>query len=259
MTNSTPSTHAWWPPLAAATIAAVLFGGCGALDKKPVCGGTPHHLVVIASTSKSDLAVSQQMAPVVIKQAVDRAVRSCGSLSVGLFGGQHAEADLALHTREFTPSKTSTYGSVTPILKPLEDDGATFVKNNLLKPLAKAEAVDGSPFLNGLARVSAELNAHHITGATVLMIGDGIAIEYAQDGSRIDLSAKTIDVKAVNAFASLYEPLKNSCVILTGSGAAADLTDEQLRTARNLLDGVLKKAGAHFVPTRDDDIIPWDC
>lgn len=133
------------------------------------------------------------------------------------------------------------------------------MKEKLLAPLAHAKPVSGSPFLNGLARISAELQVHHITDATVLVIGDGVAIERAQDGTRIDFGAKKIDVKAVNAFATLYGPLKDSCVILTGSGAASVLTDEQLRTARNLLGGVLKKAGAKFVATRDDDVIPWGC
>lgn len=248
------------PLTAAAAIAlAFMFGGCGALDKKAVCEGAPQHLFVAASISKSDLAVSQEMAPVAIRQAVDRAVKSCGSLSVGMFGGKHAEADLTLHTRVFTPSKTSTYGDVTPILKPLEDEAAAFAKQQFLEPLAKTSAVSGSPFLNGLARIAAEAKVHHIAHATVVMLGDGIAIEKAQNGERINFGAKKVDVKAVNAFASLYGPLKDSCVILTGSGADADLTDEQLRTARNLLGGVLKQSGTKFVATRDDDVIPWGC
>lgn len=260
MIKTTPSIRAWSPFLVAVTLAAaVILGGCGGLAKKQVCAGTPQHVVIVASTSTSDLAVSQDMAAAVVQQAVHKAVYSCGSLSVGMFGGQRAEADLTLQTHEFAPGKTSTYGSLDPILKPLEDDGATFAKDKLLEPLARAMPVNGSPFLNALARISAELHVHHITGATVLMIGDGVAIERAQNGMLIDFGSKKIAFKAINAFASLYGPLKNSCVILTGSGAASHLSDEQLRRARTLLGGVLNKAGAKFVATRDDDIIPWDC
>lgn len=259
MPTPTSSTRVWWWPLpVVATIAAVLLTGCGAVEKKQVCSGQPEHVVVVAATSISDLELSQRFTPAVSKQAVERAATSCGSLSVGLLGGKHAEADLALETHQFTPSKTEVYGSTTPILEPLKQDGGDFVERELLKPLRQAEALEGSPFLNGLARIAAELKTRHVTKAAIVIVGDGVVVERGQDGRLISFGDDTPDHKAVNAFAPLYGPLKNGCVILAGSGAEAKLSDEQLRTARRLLGGVLEEAGAQFVATRGDDI-PWGC
>lgn len=260
MTNLIPSARARWLPVPAVAIitAAGLLAGCSATDKKLVCRGEPQHIVVVASTSVSDLALSQQFAPAVSEQAIKRAATSCGDVSLGLLGGRHAEADLVLQRHEFRPSRTSVYGSITPILEPLEAEGNRFAARELLQPLKRATAVGGSPFLNGLARVAAELKVHAVTKATIVLVGDGVAVERGVDGQPISFGAASIDVKDVNAFAPLYASLQGSCVILAGSGAEADLTDEQLRTARQLLGGVLQKAGAKFLATRGDDI-PWSC
>jgi hypothetical protein len=91
------------------------------------------------------------------------------------------------------------------------------------------------------------------------MCGGEIAFENAPDGTLIDFGGKTIDPKTVDTFANLYGPLKASCVILTGSGAASHRSDQQLRNARRLLGGVLANADARFIATRDADVIPWNC
>lgn len=254
-----PFIRNWWLPFpVAAALSAGLLAGCSATDKQQVCEGAPEHVVLVAATSISDLKLSRQFTPAVAEQAINRAATSCGSLSVGLLGGQHAEADLVLQQHEFVPSKTSVYGSVTPIREPLQQDGTTFAESELLKPLAQAAPIGGSPFLNGLARIAAELKAHHVTNAVIVIVGDGVAVERGLDGREISFGDSVPDERAVNAFARLYGPLKGSCIILAGSGAAAELTDQQLRTARQLIGGVLEKAGAKFVATRGDDI-PWGC
>lgn len=254
-----PFIRNWWLPFPAATmLAAGLLAGCSATDKKQVCEGKPEHVVLVAATSISDLELSQQFTPTVAKQAITRAATSCGSLSVGLLGGKHAEADLVLQQHQFVPSRNSVYGSVTPIREPMEAAGKKFVSQQLLQPLAQATPIGGSPFLNGLTRIAAELKAHHVANATIVVVGDGLAVERGIDGRWISFTDNLPDERAVRAYAPLYAPLNDSCVILAGSGAASELSDQRLRAARQLLGGVLEEAGAKFVATRGDDI-PWVC
>lgn len=253
------------PKTIAATALALLAGagsvaacnGCGPM-RQEVCAPSAQHVAVVASTSLSDLAVSREMAPAVVEQATERAVTSCGSIAVGLLGGRHAEADLQLHTLALTPAKTQTFGNPKPILDPLRQDARELTDRELIAPLKQAQAVSGSPFLNGLARVAAELKVHKTKGATVVLIGDGIAVEQAPGGNKIDFAAANVDAGAVDEFAALLRPLRGSCVILVGSGAEANLTDAQVRRARALLTGVVSKAGAKLAITRDSRI-PWGC
>jgi hypothetical protein len=138
------------------------------------------------------------------------------------------------------------------------EEGRGFVAEQLLEPLGSAEAVEGSPYLNGLAQIATEMEAHRIQRASILLIGDGLAVEQDLNGRQLNLYARHVDEDAVLAFASLYGPLKGSCVILLGSGADADVSDGQHRSTRRLLDEVLTKADARFVSTLSSDV-PWDC
>jgi hypothetical protein len=248
----------WLAFPAAALLIVVLMAGCSAMEKQQVCEGTPEHVVLVASTSMSDLKLSRRFSPVIAKQAVNRAAVSCGSLRVGLLGGTSAEADLELRAHQFTPAKKDAYGSAEAIRRPMEEAGEKFAEDELLQPLRRAAPVGGSPFLNGLARISAELEARHIDGATVVLIGDGVAVEKGVNGEQISFADGQPDAAAVRAFAPLYTQINGSCVILAGSGAEANLTDQQLRVARQLLGEALEDAGAKFVSTRGDDI-PWGC
>ena len=125
---------------AATTMIVILIAGCGSTE--PVCQGAPERILLVPSTSYSDLATDRALAPAVAQQAVGRAAASCGRLLVGLQDNR-PEADLDLQTVDFTPRHRGAYNR-KPEISQLVTMGETFVQVNLIKLLAKIQPTYGS-------------------------------------------------------------------------------------------------------------------
>lgn len=239
-------------------VATLLLLGCGP-EKEPVCTKPKHDVVVVAHTSKSDLEMSREIAPAIQADVVDLAVASCGSLSLGIMGGRTAAAQLDLVTHEFVPEKRTTYGQPKPVLAPLMKEADAFYQDALLAPLADLEAAKGSPYLNGLAQIAMELSNGGTKKAVVILIGDGLSVEPAPDGGNVNSYKDPINTDAAMSFVPLLEPLAGSCVLLIRSTIESDVTDEQLRTAHDVLGQVLEAAGAGLVVTTSTSDLPIAC
>jgi hypothetical protein len=240
---------------------AVLFGfvlvilGCG--DEEPVCLGEPEHVVFLPSTSYSDLKVSQELAPEVGRQLVARAAASCGRLSVAILNNQ-PESDLELQSVKLVPERTTAFNR-KPIIKELVTAGERFLQDKLLDPLAETPVTHGSPFHGGLVKIGAELEAHEGGPATVVVLGDGIAVERSPETSGvINFSNRVVPEERLDEFVPRLTSLKGSCVMFIAAGAESNLPDERLRDARAMMENTLSKAGVEFVATRSRQV-PRSC
>lgn len=242
-------------PLFAVAAALIAFAGGG--GDEPVCKGTPQRIVVVPFTTVSDVAVSKQLAPAVASQAVQRAAESCGLLATGIADAR-VQSDLALRTVDMTPTTTSAPNR-KPHIRKLVKTGSAFIQNKLLVDLDGSSGTPGSPFLGALSKLAEELDARDWSGGTtIVLIGDGIAVEEAPSGASIDFRRRKIDRRAVSEYAELFEPLAGSCVMLIGTGAESNLDPETLRRANQYLGRVLKSVDAGFVAVRSSDL-PTDC
>ncbi|WP_354699913.1 hypothetical protein DSM112329_00173 [Paraconexibacter sp. AEG42_29] len=238
-----------------AVVATFLATGCGQ-QMQAVCPDVPERVVLVPSTSASDLATSQDLGPAVAAQAVARAANSCGRISVGLQNNA-VESDLELLSLELTPKRTMAFNA-KPVIKPLIKEAEAFVQDTLLGPLATIPPTNGSPFINGLIKMATELNAHGGVPATIILLGDGIAIERTPSGGLVDFRTTDVPKALLDEFVPLLAPLKASCVMLVSAGAESDLTDETLRNGQKLLGDTLNEAGIGFVATRSRDV-PTSC
>lgn len=233
----------------------LLIASCGPA-KEAVCEGDQERLLLVPSTSESDLAIDRELAPTVAEQVVSRAANSCGSVTVGTQNNR-ATADMALQTVQLTPDKDEAFNRNPEVAK-LEREGNDFVDQKLLQPLAEMSATKGSPFFASLTKIGDEMDVHGLAPATVVLVGDGIAVEKSPSGKTIDFSDPESAAGALREFVPLLRNLKGSCVILVGAGAGSGLSDQDLRTAQDLMGRTLGSAGAGFVATRSPDI-PDSC
>jgi hypothetical protein len=240
--------------LLAITAAAAV--GCSQ-KKVAVCQGKSENLVLVPSTSISDLETDRLLAPRVTEQIVERAAESCGSITVGLQNNRPT-ADLELVTLELSPARDEAFNR-NPDVRDMVEDGTAFVEKHLLEPLSKVQATDGSPFLGTLVRIRDELDVHGLIPATIVLLGDGISVEEAPNGEGyINFTHETVDADLVRAFEPLLRPLTGSCVMLLGAGADSELPDSRLREARAILGKTIENAGGKFVATRSPDL-PASC
>src|SRR4051794_34722940 len=94
----------------AATVSAVpdlLAVPEGTRDGQEVCQAPQRHIAVVAMRSRSDIALAKQLAPKVIEQVQEIALRSCGTLSLAIADRQ-AEAT-TLQLIGFTPPKRKAF------------------------------------------------------------------------------------------------------------------------------------------------------
>jgi len=248
--QSAPTTAA----IASLIAVSLLASGCGA--KENVCRGSRQHIVLVPSTSVSDLATDQSLAPDVAGEAVNRAADSCGRLTTGI-QNNHTEADLELRSLDLTPQHPTTFNR-KPAQRRLVIEGNSWMQATLLKSLAATPATDGSPFLGALVKVGAEIQAHGGGTATIILLGDGIDIEPAPNSDGQINFSRAVPVKLLDEFVPLLKPLKGSCVMLIAAGAASGLDDARIRAAQTMLGQTLKQAGIGFVATRSRDL-PASC
>jgi hypothetical protein len=236
----------------------VLFAGCGSTE--PVCQGAPQHMVLVPSTSKSDLLIDRAQTPYVAQQVVDRTAASCGQLTAGIQNNL-PEANLDLHTL-WLASPIARAFNRSPEQRQLVARGVAFVKSKLLDPLKVTPATAGSPFLGALVKIGQELQAHGGSKATIVLVGDGIDLEPAPQGDGlINLAADPLEgprvatvLKRMMEFVPLLKSLAGSCVMLVGAGATNVLPDTRIRLAQQLFGQVLRRAGVGFVATRSSDL-----
>lgn len=251
-----PSLRYWVWSAAAILIVGASLAACGP-SKEAVCQGAPEHIVMVPATSISDLKTSQQLAASVAHQAVVRAANSCGQLSVGLQSNQ-PEADLELRSIEFEPAHERAYNR-KPAQREMIRQGDEFTSTALLEPLKHIKATAGSPFFGALAKIGAEVKAHSGGRVTVLLLGDGIAVEPAPPGNdMVDFRRASVPVERLDRFVPLLKPLAESCVMLIGAGARSDLPAQRIRAAQQMLSTTLQKAKAGFVATRSREL-PANC
>jgi hypothetical protein len=233
-----------------------LLSGCSP-TKEEVCPKVAEHVMLVPSTSVSDLDTSRSLSPDVAKQAVARSADTCGRLTVGLQNNK-TEADLELQHIDLVPKRKQAFNR-TPVIRKLVKQGETFASDKLLDPLGKVSATGGSPFLGALAKTAAELDAHGGAPATVILLGDGIDVEPTPSGGGvIDFRRAVVPRERLDEFVPLLKGLEGSCVMLVGAGAASNLPGERIRAAQRMLGQTLEKAGVGFVATRSRDL-PTTC
>jgi len=240
---------------ATVVVAAVAASGCSQ-ELRAVCPEKRENVVLVPSTSVSDLQTSKAMAPAVSEQVVARAAESCGHLGVGLQNNRTA-ADLDLQSVELTPKRTEAINP-DPVIRKLRRTGTEFVQERLLDPLSTVPATDGSPFLGALVKLASELQAHDAAPATIVMLGDGIDIETSPSDQVVDFRLASTSKEVLDEFVPLLKPLAGSCVILMGAGAQSGLPDEVIRSSQERLRQTLDAAGVGFVATRSSDL-PSTC
>jgi hypothetical protein len=249
----TTATPALTIALAALSLAAT---ACGP-QQHAVCEGKPEHVIVVPSTSESEYETSLELAPGVVRQAVERVASSCGRLTVGIMTN-NPERDLELRSTELVPSTTRAYNT-QPIRRELVERGQELARTRLLAPLERSEPTKGSPFLRTYAKIGREVRAHRWGRATVISIGDGLVVERSPGTNsliRFDRGAAPDGV--LNEFMQILETLRGSCVILVGQGATdgSGPSPERIRAAERLLGKTLNQAGVGFVATRSRDLPP---
>lgn len=246
-------------PLAAAATFLVVAAATALLafapSKSDICSGTPERLVLVPSTSISDLKYDRHLTPGVAEQVVERAAESCGSVTVGIQNNRTA-ADLELVTMELEPAKQQAYNS-NPSIRMMVEQGEQFVDENLLRPLGQVPGTPASPFFAGLAKIGEEIEVHKLAPATIVIVGDGIAFESLPSGKgRVDFTDREMDPELLREFDPMLKPLRGSTVILVGAGADSRLPDEVIRRSQAMLRDTIERAGARFVATRSSDLPP---
>lgn len=232
-----------------ALMAVVVTAGLTGCKTERVCSATPERIMVVASTSTSDLKTARELTPAVTGEAAARASESCGLVGAGI-AGNRVESDMVVELKQLEPART-TAPNRRPDVRKMLRAAERFYDQKLLEPLANVTATSGSPFLGALAKVAAELEAEGLSGGTVVaIVGDGIDIEGAPSGKKIDFRSHEVDRRALDEFVPLLRPLSGSCVALLGAGARSNADPVVLRRSRKLLGGVLSKANVDFVATR---------
>lgn len=237
-------------------LAALTANGCGPTETA-VCSGSPEHIVLVPSTSKTDDDVSLEMTPEVSQQVVRRVAESCGRLTVGIQDGRPA-ANLVLHSRTLVPEDQEKF---TPDSETddLVEKGTEFVKTNLLDPLEEAGATGGSPFFSTLIKIGEEEATQGWPKATIVLIGDGLVVQRSPEGGEmIRFGVDPVPPQAQATFIRLLKSIEGSCVLLVGAGATSKLPEQRLRTSQQLLAETIEKAGAKFAPTRSPEL-PAGC
>lgn len=245
--------------LAAGLVLAMLAAvGCGQ-EKEMVCSGSPEHIVLVPSTSKTDHDVSVAMTPAVADQVVRRVAESCGRITVGIQDGRPA-ANLVLHSRTLAPEpddrEAYNPGAKTDVLI---DEGAEFVQAHLLDPLEGTEPTGGSPFLSTLIKIGDEEGAQRWRKGTIVLVGDGLVVQRPPEGGEmLRFGVDPVPEQALDAFAAQLKFIEGSCVLLVGAGATSKLPEQRLRASQQLLAETIEQAGAGFVSTRSPEL-PVGC
>lgn len=236
-----------------AAAATTALGACGPTEA--VCEGAPARFTVLPFTSPSDLKLSRQLAPEVAQKVAARAASSCGEVAAGIVRSD-PEATLVIRDDRLK-SEHDQVPDRRAFVRQLEKDGLEFLEDTLLGPLENAKPSPGSPFLNALAKVAQEAEAHSWKRGTVVLIGDSVARERAPSGALIDFR-REVPPGRLEEFVPLLRTLRGHCVMLLGQGGGALANSATLRRAREMLDATLSKAGVGFVATRSPELPP-DC
>jgi hypothetical protein len=236
----------------AALVTAIGFASCK--KETHICPAESPNYVLIASTSSSDLTASQELATKVSAQVIERAVRSCGRIIVGLQDNK-PEANLVLQSRKLTPESDKTIDP-TPIFRDLREEAQNFVDRNFLRPLKSKSPTNGSPFLGTWVELGKELQAHGWRPATIVEIGDGIEIERLPSGQLVDFRQASVPPSLLKQFLGGLGLLKGSCVMLIGAGSDDAQRRAQIARSQPMLQRTLGKARVGFVGTRSPDVPP---
>jgi hypothetical protein len=239
-------------------VAVVLVSsGCAADEEKVVCSGPHEHYVLVPSISKTDYDVSLEMTPLVAREVVDRAARSCGRVTVGIQDGR-PEANLELQSTTLTPEpKDEEVFDLENEIEDLAREGRSWVQEHLLVPLNESEAKDGSPFLSALAKIGDELAAHRWQRGTIALVGDGLVVERRPSGQgKVRFGQEPITQEVKDEFVPLLRSLHGSCVMLVGAGATSKLPANMLRASQKALGEILDDAEVDFVATRSPELPP---
>lgn len=211
-----------------------------------VCEGTPEHIVVVAMRSYSDLDLAREYAPKVVEEARDRAISSCGTLTVGLAGEKPSQT--VLHTLRMVPSKREAFRA-RPIRNRMRKEADPQIAEHLLDPVKRATAGVESPFLTLAAFVRDELRKHDVTPTMVVLIGDAVVVE--RDAG-IDALSHRMPKDALDAFVPRLRGLP--CTAIIGAAIDSGLREEVLQDTLGALERTFAEAGVKLIATPSEQL-----
>jgi hypothetical protein len=239
--------------LALAALLAALVAGCGGVSsaKKPVCEGKPQRLVIVGMTTPSDLESSKKLAGPVTDQAIAKAVKSCGSVTVGVV--DESAENLALYSKTLTPKKKTAINP-KPQRTQMTDIAETFVKEHYLDPLNRQnKPTKGSPFFSVSAKIRQELAAKGIHATAVVITGDGVFVDVTPTGKKVDARAANVSDAALDEFVPLLKGLPK-CMMLIGDARGSGLDLNKLRRTSQQFVATFAKAGVTVQPTSSSEL-----
>ena len=252
-----PYTRSPYALLAAGAVTALLTLALAACRGKEVavCEGRPAVVQEVVMTSTSDIKTAKALARPVSEQLIAEAVRTCGTLQVGI-ASAHPET-LVLHTKELVPAMKKAYNPRL-LREDMTKEATEFVRDNLLTPLARmATGEPTSPFLGVGAKVAHESHEHGLAGGKLIIVGDAVAVEKAPSGQRIDMREARVSDSALREF----EPKLRggpSCVMIIGEAIGSKLPAARIQSARAMLKGTFNRAGVLFAASSSPDV-PASC
>ena len=237
-----------------AVLVSLALAACGG-KQVAVCEGRPATLQEVAMTSTSDIETAKALAGPISDQLIAEAVRTCGTLQVGI-ADAHPET-LVLHSVKLVPAQLEAYNP-----KVLRDDmtaeAKKFVRQHLLDPLARIKkGTPTSPFLGVSAKVAQESKVRGITGSKLIIVGDTVAVENTPSGRRIDMRGASVSAAALREFVPLLKG-GPSCVMIIGEAIGSKLPAERIRAAGAMLKRTYNQAGVQFAASSSPDL-PASC
>jgi hypothetical protein len=238
-------------------VLALLIGliGCGGDTTQAVCQGPATTYELAGMTSTSDYKVTKRNAKTVSDQIIERAVRSCGTIAVGI-ANPHSEA-LVMSFVKLTPKKAETFNPRLERRK-MTATAEAFVAAHFLNPLAALKKGHRtSPFLNVAAKLSQENRDRGIKNAQATVLGDTVAVELSPSGRTIDMRRRSVDTRALNEFVPL---LKGGigCAMFIGEAVDSRLPAARIRAARGMLERTFHKADIGFLASSSTQL-PESC
>jgi hypothetical protein len=240
-------------------VAVALAVAMGAGKKVELCPAAPSSVVLTALTSPSDLALSQKSAHHVAEQISQRAAEGCATLSVAVTDAR-PEADLALKSAVLHSGNPNKVPNRKPWVDDMREVADRLIRTKFLDPLAAAEPESGSPVMGAIAAVAGQEQAAGRQAGTLVIITDGIAVEYAPDGGKVDLRRLNdpASEEHLRSFIPELKGLAGGCVMIAAAGGDSDLGNPRIQRAKLVLGRVLHDAGIGFKWTRSLDL-PADC
>jgi hypothetical protein len=206
-----------------------------------VCEGERRHIGIVVMRSQSDLALARAVTPAIVAQAEDLALRSCGSLSIGIAADQPEATEMHLIT--MVPAKLHAHDA-GPIRKRMAKSATPQLDRFILDPVKTMTASPESPFLSVAARVREDLANRDIPMNLLVIVGDGVVVERANG---IDARSGTLPQGKLDAFVARLHDVP--CTVLVGAATHSGLHDRLLRRADKALQGVWQRAGSRLITT----------